>query len=56
MEYYDRTIKFEWDGERLIQLEETVFQEKYKDVLLQRQEYLEGFGNNLRTLFLGDDL
>lgn len=53
---YGRVVKFEWDGEILTRLDESSFQEKYKDVLLKRQEYLEGFADNLRTLFLGDDL
>lgn len=48
--------KYERVDEKAIPLEEHDFQEKYKDVLLQRQYYLEDFANNLRTLFLGEDL
>lgn len=54
-----------WDGqfyrcelvdETLVILDEQEFQETYKDVLQKRQFYLEGFADNLRTLFLGKDL
>lgn len=48
--------KYEWVDETAILLEEHEFQEKYKDVLLQRQYYLENFADNLRMLFLGEDL
>lgn len=48
--------KYKRVDETLILLEEHDFQEKYKNVLLQRQYYLEGFADNLRTLFLGEDL
>lgn len=54
--YNEEILPVECQEESYQVLDDNFFREKYKDVLLQRQQYLEGFADNLRTLFLGEDL